>query len=190
VNVTVTANIAIAVLGVLAAWVQTRRNVGGGRDQLRRDVKLYNSLPEESTSRAELLAHIDKQILRLIGNEEELARDPAGIFLAVVILAGAGALSYAAVDLGSIWWILLGPAGFLAILGSVGLGQDLPRRKRDERGRKVADKGERVDAGATQRPENGNDSPPSSSQLPSPGGAATASMIGVANREATPPGRH
>jgi hypothetical protein len=135
VDVTLTSNLAIAVLGVVAAWVQTRRNQGGGRDQVRRDVELFNILPQESTSRNELLVHIDGQITRLVRSEQELTRDPSGVVLAIFIMLVAIALTVTAFREGGYWWLLFVPAFFFGILGSVGLGQDLPLRKRDERGR-------------------------------------------------------
>jgi hypothetical protein len=148
VSVTVTANIVVAVLGVLAALAQTRRNRGGGRAQLRQDVDLYNSLPPESSSRGKLLGHIDQQIERLITSEDELTRDPVGICLGIIILLIGLVLFVAAFREAGLWWLLLVPAIFFAILGAVGLGQDLPRRKRDERGRVI--RGEHRDGKASQ----------------------------------------
>ena len=83
-------------MGVIAARVQTRA--------------IYNSLPSDSSSRTKLLAHIDKQIDRLISNEEELTRDRAGVRLAVGILVISAVMVGAAVLEGGIWgWTLLRP---------------------------------------------------------------------------------
>lgn len=184
VNVTLTSNIVIAVLGVLAAWLQTRRTQGKGRNELRQDLDLYNSLPQESDSRDRLLEHIDKQIERLIRREDELSRDPTGISLAIFLLLVTGALSVAAVRERGIWWLLLVPALFFGITASVGLGEDLPRRKRDERGRPIKDKTRRREAGKIATPEdNVRHTSSPSSQLPISERADVKSKVGEADRE-------
>ena len=138
-DTTLVANLVIAALGLIAAFVQTRRNQDKGRSQLQQDAELFKILPEESTARSELLVHIDKQVVRLIRNEDELTRDPTGILLAIIFLAVAVALAVTSFREGGVWWFLIAPASFFGIFGLVGLGQDLPRRKRDERGRPITD---------------------------------------------------
>jgi hypothetical protein len=139
VDTTLVANLVIAALGVIAAFAQTRRNQDRGRRQVRQDAELFKLLPEESAARKELLAHIDKQIVRLIRNEDELTRDPTGVLLAIIFLVVAAALVVTSFREGGIWWFLIVPASFFGIFGLVGLGQDLPRRKRDERGRAITE---------------------------------------------------
>jgi hypothetical protein len=138
VNTTLVANLVIAALGVIAAFVQTRRNQDRGRSQVRQDVELFNLLPEKSAARSELLTHIDKQVIRLIKNEEELTRDPTGVLLAFIFLLVASALTVTCFREGGVWWFLIVPASFFGIFGLVGLGQDLPRRRRDPRGRAIS----------------------------------------------------
>ena len=68
-------------------------------------------MPPDSSSRSKLLAQIDKQIDRLISNEEELTRERAGVRLAVGILVISAVMVGAAVLDGGIWgWTLLPPA--------------------------------------------------------------------------------
>ena len=137
-DVTLTSNLVIAALGVVAAWVQTRRSQRGSRAQLRQDVELLNLLPQESTSRSALLAHIDQQVAQVLRSESELTRDLSGALLAVFMLLAALALAIAAFRERGVWWLLLIPVILFGGAACYGIGDSLPKRKRDEKGNVIS----------------------------------------------------
>jgi hypothetical protein len=138
------ADLVIAAMGVIAAFVQTRRNQEKGRSQIRQDVELLNLLPEDSTARDALKGHIDKRIALLISSEEELARSPIGVGIAVTFLVVAIWLAIEAVREGGLWWFLFAPVAFFGIFGLVGLFDSLAKKKRDESGRALDGKAKSI----------------------------------------------
>jgi hypothetical protein len=129
--------VAVAVIGVGGSWLQVHRGRPRGRDVLKQDLKILKQLPAESKARERLIEHIDKEILSIIESEEEEARRPIGIVLAIVFLGFAIFLLIEAITRGSWWWFLVLPAAVTAIFGAVGLNQDAVRRKRDEQGNAI-----------------------------------------------------
>ncbi|WP_181775320.1 hypothetical protein [Amycolatopsis pittospori] len=121
---------------VLGALIELYRRREGNRQrrQLKIDVDLVSSLPEDSAARARLLTHIDNTVELMLQGQNELRREPTGITLAIILIVAAGGLIVLAVRSPSSWWLWI-PAGFCIVLGLVGLSQDAVPRKRDVRGR-------------------------------------------------------
>jgi hypothetical protein len=133
------AEIAVAALAVLAAGlklIDVRTRVPRRRRQLMHNLDLRDRLAENSDARKRLEGFIDKAVIEMVIDETEKRRDPTGVVLAGLLLAAAGwaAYQYWAHD-GHWAWLLL--AGSLAVIGVVGMAQDVVPRRRDERGRPI-----------------------------------------------------
>lgn len=126
--------VAVSVIGVAGSWLQVHRGRPRGRNLLKQDLKILKQLPEESTARARLLQHIDKEILSIIESDEEKTRRPSGIVLAITFFGIAIFLMLEAITRAGWWWWLVLPAAIIGIFGAVGLSQDAVARKRDEKG--------------------------------------------------------
>ncbi len=126
--------IALAALPVLAAAVSLIRGRGGRRNQIKQDAELLVLLPEGTAARERLLAHLDQSITALTAEEQEKTRDPMGIGLGAVFLAGAVATLFLAIQ-GSGWWLLA--TVVLLIFGAAGLSESATKAKRDNQGRRI-----------------------------------------------------
>src|SRR5665213_4486975 len=89
--------IVIAVVGAATAIFQARRGHRGLRGQIEKDLELLSNLPSGSTAAQPLADRIDKSVLRLLDEEEDLRRDPAGVAVAIVLFVIGGALIAAGV---------------------------------------------------------------------------------------------
>lgn len=86
------------------------------------------------------LERIDDEIASIIRLESEASRDTSGLIVACVLLAAGGWTTFVVLAAGHSWlWFLLGTI-FLVLLGLAGLGESLPRVRRDEKGNKIRDR--------------------------------------------------
>lgn len=131
-----TSTVAVAVVGALGAYAQTRRRVNP-RDQIKSDIEIYKSLPEASAAGPALLARIDEQIRGLIVAEQVLRRDATGIVLGLFLLAGGVWTTAYVAWTGGLWrWAWVGTIS-LAVLGLVGLVESARKAERDSKGSRV-----------------------------------------------------
>jgi len=131
-----TSGIAVALIGAAGTVVQSRRRAGA-RDQIRSDIEIYESLPEASTVRADLLGRIDEQIRALISSERELTRDRSGVVLSCILIAAGGWTTYIATVAGGSWrWFLVGTL-LLGVIGLFGFAESVQKVRRDDKGNKV-----------------------------------------------------
>lgn len=133
------AKVLVAIGGAVAALqriVSERRTRSHRRDQIKGDIELLHLLPKDSASRTRLEKHIEQSVFRLVDDGEEKRRDPMGIVLGILMVAGAAWAASFPIRFGgsSLWWVLALPLG---TLGLVGLAQDGVRRRRDDRGRPI-----------------------------------------------------
>lgn len=132
------AQIAVAVLGLLSAIIplaRTRSVRRGLRANLQADISILRELPkdvDQSTQDA-FVQHIERMTNRL-AQDDQRTRDPTGITLALIFIAGAIAGAYFVIQAGGNWLYLLIPVVLVFILGAVGLSQDGKRSSRDESG--------------------------------------------------------
>lgn len=117
----------MAVLSVVGAWAQLRRDFGADRDRLKQELELVQLLPDDSSTRAWLLGRIDQEVRNLVDADAAANRqwDLAAIgirlgFLALAVLFVASALTS---DGSSLW--LLAVAFICAIAALTGL---MPRQ--------------------------------------------------------------
>ena len=94
-------------------------------------------LPSEGESKQKLLAHIERQVLQLVDQEHETRRDPSGIVLGLLLIVIGAWLSLLIGRTGGWWWLFSPCAGFVLLLGIVGLTDAAGRSRRNEKGRKV-----------------------------------------------------
>lgn len=119
------------VVSLLARLVPSRASRAG---YVRALLDVYGALPDTSTSKDHLLDHIDRLVLSFVQDNDEKRRDPLGIVLALIFLAGSVGLAYLAWTRDSWTWAYWTGAAVTFLFGAVGLSQDAVRRPRDERG--------------------------------------------------------
>lgn len=143
--------VGVAVIGVVGALLQRRRQADP-RGDLRRDLELWEKMPE-SDARSELLAYVERRVQGLVADERR-RRSPFGITLGAVLLASGVWLTVAAAQAGGAWrlaWVLTLP---LAITGLAGAMTDLRKVERDDRGREVREVDVRQDREPAPRPRD------------------------------------
>ena len=128
------AQVLVALLAVVGAAFQVRRGGRSARSEVKENIELLGMLPESSGVKAELLAHIDASIRKLIGEESDARRDPVGIGLGLFFLLGAAA-SFVAGLRGSNWRFAV--AALVGVLGAVGFPQAMAKTQRDAKGNPV-----------------------------------------------------
>lgn len=143
--VTATLAVAAGALTVAREWAAR----GGQRAGIKQLVDILNALPPDSAGRRDLEAHIDAAIRSLVIRESYLRRDPSGIVLAVLLLAGAIGMTVLAVRGSWLWWF---SAAGMALFGIVGLTISAPMALRDERGRVIGQAKRRRRQDETSRP--------------------------------------
>jgi hypothetical protein len=127
---------ALIVAGVAASkLVLDARGRNNRRERIGRDLEIIERLPAESGARGRLMEHVERSIDQLIAEEAMKRRDWTGVALAVVLLAAGAWMAVMAGRGTDLWWIGAIATG---VVGAVGLGQDLPKRMRDERGRPIS----------------------------------------------------
>lgn len=129
--------VAVAVIGVVSAYVQTRRRATP-REQIRSDLDIYKALPDDSAARSELIARIDEQIVDLIKTEKQTTRDFSGFAIGVILLAAGIWSTLLVASAGGAWsWFYIG-TGFLLLMGLYGSVDSLRLVRRDERGNRIS----------------------------------------------------
>lgn len=123
---------AAAVIAGLARYLATTRGV---RNRIKSDLEIMERLPD-GLSKRRLEQHINEQVDALITSTREKRRDPFGIVLGLILL-GLGVWLIALGVTGSNLWFL--PAFVLLIFGIAGVSLDAVPRRRDERGRIIAE---------------------------------------------------
>lgn len=130
-----------AVAGLLTAaggLAVVMRGPGRRRSRLKIDAEIAAALPE-SPARERLLAHLDRQIERLIEDETEKTRDLPMLGVAIVVLPALVALTAWLVLLGWPWWLLTVLTGPLCVVFAYGVFETAGKAKRDDRGMRVDD---------------------------------------------------
>ena len=131
--------VALAAIPVVGAVAKLLRGaVKGRRGRLISDADLLAKLPPDSAAYKRMLGHLDEEVARIIEEEDRTRRDVVGVVLGVALLAGAAALVVSAWrsdrDLSPFLWAA---AAVVAILATVGRGQDAIPRARDDSGRPI-----------------------------------------------------
>jgi len=106
------------------------------RNKILKEIEIWNSLPEASTSKAGLLGLIDTRVSKISGSANDRRSAPE-VILALVILGLAVFGIWVMVTFGGLWWFTSPVVLFLLLLGGVGLGQGLTKGPRNEKGRLV-----------------------------------------------------
>ena len=120
-----------AIVGLTALirdWTATQ----GLRTRIKQEMELLDRLPDSSSMRDELAAHIDRGIAQLVGQEQEERRDPGGIVLALFLAAFTTWTIVRGVDGTDLWFVATAILGLLTIAG---FAISVPKVRRDERGR-------------------------------------------------------
>lgn len=136
-NAALLGQIAVAVLGVIAAAVPLAGNRAASKDarsNLQTDLAILAELPAESTRRDRLVEHIDASVDRLIADQSR-RRDPMGVGLGLALILISILGGVWAVSAGGWWLLSLIPVLLVFMLGSAGLAQDVTLLNRDEGGR-------------------------------------------------------
>lgn len=107
---------------------------------IRKDVELYKSLPENSSSKQDLAKFIDRRIKEYIIKSTEHKRSGTEIAIGVIFLPIGAYLSWFFYSLGSWWLIGLSVSGFLFLIGLYGIGNGFRKVERDEKGNVVTKK--------------------------------------------------
>lgn len=153
---TIIASAFAVIVGVIAfarEWTASQ----GLRSRIKADVELLDHLPNSSSMRDALTGHIDRNIARLIRQEQDLRRDRGGIALAGVFAIITIWTVVRALDGTDWWWIATGVSGVFTIAG---FAVSVPKVKRDERGRAIK---ESSDSGGVESGDQGTGAPPVSS---------------------------
>jgi hypothetical protein len=85
--------VTVAAIGALAAalkLVDSRQELPRRRRQIMNDLDLVDRLSPGSEARTRLEEHVHEAVLNLLSDESEKRRDPVGMVLATIFLAGAG----------------------------------------------------------------------------------------------------
>lgn len=126
---------AVALLGLAAAIVQKSRGRSAVRGELEQDLRIYAALPATSSQKEPLAMSIDSRVGDLISSSDH-RRDPVGVSIAIIFLAVAAGLGWAAANNeGLLRAASLVGVFFFGLFGVVGLVQDAVKRPRDSRGR-------------------------------------------------------
>jgi hypothetical protein len=129
--------ILIAALPVVAGLVQAFRRPGGVRDQLKKDIELYNALPDESEAKVAMKEHLKRQVDRLMSAEGNPRRDPTGIGLGLAFLGVGAVILYTGLHQSSWQWLYYVAGGLLFIFGAASFGNGVSERPRSDSGRVV-----------------------------------------------------
>ncbi|NTW42380.1 MAG: hypothetical protein HGA44_21315, partial [Cellulomonadaceae bacterium] len=116
--------LAVAVIGLAGSIVATTRKTGRGRrDYIEQDQRILKELAPSSDAAKALRANIEARVQETVKTSAG-TRDPSGIVLAILLLAGAVAMGSWAFARGDGWSLPIGlGAGLLAVIGAVGLTQ-------------------------------------------------------------------
>jgi hypothetical protein len=136
-NWEVASSLIVALLGLVGVWMQVRRGRAGSLGEIKQELEILAQLPESSTTRDRLLRHVEAKIDRMIEGETELRREPTGIAAGTFMIMLAMVLGYIAWTAEGWLRLLFILAFFIGIVGAYGLVQDVPRRKRDAKGRPI-----------------------------------------------------
>ncbi|MFJ7217038.1 hypothetical protein [Amycolatopsis sp. NPDC098790] len=127
--------ILVAALGTIAAGLkiwEIYRARSARLSELKSLMDIANLLPDGSDARDTVTRHVEIRLASFVSDEQTKRRDPTGISLGLIFIAGGGWLVYTAITTSPWWWFLAAP---VLILGGVGFTQDVSRRERDARGR-------------------------------------------------------
>jgi len=134
-----------ALLAPLLALIA--KSIGQGprvHRSIERHLRLYEALPDASTSKTDLLAHVDAMVADLVLVEQTKRRDWSGIGVAGFLLLGGASMGAVAMSAGhGRWWSWLWGvvAVFAVLIGIGGMVSSVPLAERDEAGnrRKASD---------------------------------------------------
>jgi hypothetical protein len=129
--------LALAVGGVLVAWLQFRPAKNDLRTLIQRDLDLLGQATDKELQ-SKLLAHVHRMVDRLIQEEDDKTREPVGIALGISLIVMSLWFGWLAHSATGWWqWAWLGVALTVGVFGLVGFVQDVTPRTRDARGRPV-----------------------------------------------------
>lgn len=143
-NQSMTTEIIIAIIsGIVAVLVAvisktelfSRKHYG-----IRKDVELYQLLPDQSTKKNDLMKYIDKRVSDYIIRSAEHKRNGTEITIGLIFLPIGAYLTWFFYSLGSWWLIGLFVSGSLLVIGGYGIVNGLRKAERDEKGNVVPKK--------------------------------------------------
>ena len=127
--------VAVVVAAISKTELFSRKHYG-----IRKDVELYQSLPDNSTKRTELMKYIDRRIGEYITKATEHKRSGTEIAIGIIFLPIGAYLSWFFYSLGS-WWLLgLLASGCMLLIGIYGIVSGFRKVERDEKGNAVTKK--------------------------------------------------
>ncbi len=125
--------VAIMVAAISKTELFSRKHRG-----LKKDIELYNSLPDDSDKKKDLLEFIDRRIAEYIKAAKDHKRNGMEIVIGIIFLVIGGYLTWFFISLGSWWLIGLAISGFTFLIGIYGAIRGLRKVERDEKGNPVS----------------------------------------------------
>ncbi len=125
------------IVAVLVAVISKTELFSRKHYGIKKDVELYQSLPNESAKKVELMKYIDGRIGEYITSSTEHKRSSTEIAIGFIFLPIGAYLSWFFYSLGSWWQLGFLFSGFLLIIGIYGMISGLRKVERDEKGNAV-----------------------------------------------------
>jgi hypothetical protein len=105
------------------------------RADILRDIEIYNAMPSDLSSRAQLKRRIDRDI-SILATGGEKRRDVTSIVLGLLFLVTSGWLTWQLFTIGQAWWWFGSPILFILwLIGLVGTAQGVTKHHRTASGR-------------------------------------------------------
>ncbi|MGC9410283.1 hypothetical protein [Streptomyces sp. DZ1-3] len=131
----------VAICGLAGLYMQNRRTTHHAAEEIKRELDIFEALPDDSPLRKPLQERIEDSLGRYMAGKKEGRRDWFGVSLAIFLLAAAGTAITLTVRSGGWWWASLVLALPFALFGTVGFVESITKAERDPAGHRIrADK--------------------------------------------------
>ncbi|MEU8570008.1 hypothetical protein AB0C51_16940 [Streptomyces pathocidini] len=128
----------VAASGLAGLFVQARRPNVHAAEEIKRELDILASLPEDSRLRAPLQNRVEDSLRRyMAGAVESRTRNWAGITTNVILCIGAAFFVWMAVANGAWWWAGLIIAVPFGAIGLISFPDAFIKAERDVRGRRI-----------------------------------------------------
>ena len=138
----------VAACGLVGLYTQNRRTTHHAAEEIKRELEIFQALPESSSLRAPLQERIEESLWRYMTGKKQGRRDWFGVSLALFLLTAAGAAIAMIVRSGGWWWVSVVIAFPFALLGVGGFVESISKAERDPAGHRI-----RADGNATAKGE-------------------------------------
>ncbi|PPH27817.1 hypothetical protein [Rathayibacter sp. AY1F9] len=125
----------IAGLALIVGAIFQAPRLRNTRADVLRDIEIYNAMPSDLSSKAQLKRRIDRDV-SILATGGEKRRDGPSIVIGLLFLATSGWLTWQLFTIGQAWWWFGSPVLFaLWLIGLVGTVQGVTKHHRTASGR-------------------------------------------------------